>query len=688
MGSQNIDFSMNYYALKTFGRQQYSNPWAALSELIANGFDAGAKNVYLFMDISKKEDSTIEIIDDGCGMDENDFREKYVIIGRNRRLDNPNDKAAGRKGIGKLAALYLSDMYQIMSVKDKQTTAWLVNVAGQSDSDTPCLQGINGNEIDINCSDIWCDISKKNGTIIRLLHVNLTRMGERAFLALKNRLSNYFLFNSLESSLYLCIVSEDSNEHKFDKIEKSIAFDNMVCIFYSNKEIINTTKPCFLVSFTDKNQKENEFPVERIEEPLPQQIQDEQGKSIPLSGKYVFDGQEKEYTLTGWIGVHASIDNKSAKKNDNRFIRNPLYNPNQIRIYVRNKLANENMLARLGLTGTYANYIEGEIAFDILDDNDLEDIATANRQDFSSVDSRVQLLQLILKRLCNQLIQRRQNLADRISLEKNKTDNSIQAKQKRDFAQETHNDLLSAGVESSKADELSFVIANKLKGNYDIKTSYKVFLSHSSVDHIFADFISNYLKHRGFRWDRDFTKSDIFYSSDGLDITNGSPLPEIIKSMIVDVNTDILFLTSNSFLDSQYCLFEGGAAWATRSIGDYCIIALDYKTIPNFLTNKKVEFSFENIDKKESFILNEKSYTNLIVILNRLIEHLNKNRSEPEQVALIPEPQFEDRVQMKKANKQLSDYMDRDVFQYWQTYVIDQLDQYFAEIEEKKNNKA
>lgn len=107
---QSIPFTMNYFALKTFGKQQYSNVWAALSELVANGFDAGANNVYLFIDMSDKRRAIVEIVDDGSGMDEDDLRKKYAVIGRNRRLDYANDNAAGRKGIGKLAARWSSTL--------------------------------------------------------------------------------------------------------------------------------------------------------------------------------------------------------------------------------------------------------------------------------------------------------------------------------------------------------------------------------------------------------------------------------------------------------------------------------------------------------------------------------------------------------------------------------------------------
>ncbi len=679
MSAQSINFTMNYYALKTFGRQQYSNAWAALSELVANGFDAGAVNVYLYIDMIDKKNATIEIIDNGCGMDEGDLQNKYAVIGRNRRIENPTDNAAGRKGIGKLAALYLSDKYQIISVKNGNITAWGVNVGNKSDTDIPSLNAIDLSEINPICKTIWNGITKKQGTMLRLLNVDLTRIGDRAIDALKQRLSNYFLFDSLSSELHLCIIRKPSDTVIFEKIKKQIAFDNMSHIYYSDLSLIDTHTNDFKVEFYDKMHNKKTLTVDRNIEGLPEIVTGSQpSNKILISGIGTFYGVTKPYSLKGWIGVHASIENSSAHENDNRFIRNAFYNPNQIRVYVRNKLANENVLARLGLTGTYANYIEGEISFDILDDNEFEDIATSNRQDFSIVDDRVKLLIDILRGLCRQLLTRRQDLANKVNEEKNKIDIGIQSKQKTGFARETHQDLISAGISPEKANELSMIISNKLRGKYDLKTTYKLFISHASKDRIFTDFISNYLKYRGFHWDKDADKSDIFYSSDGTNITDSAPLSEIIKKMILDDNTDILFLTSHNFMNSQYCLFEGGAAWATRAILDYCIIALDYNSIPDFLTNRKAEFSF-NTSNKTSFILNEQSYSNIVTILNRLISHLNKNRQQAneKEVDLIPEPQFDDLVRMKAMGKEPKDYMDADVYEYWQIYVINQLDKYF-----------
>lgn len=139
------------------------------------------------------------------------------------------------------------------------------------------------------------------------------------------------------------------------------------------------------------------------------------------------------------------------------------------------------------------------------------------------------------------------------------------------------------------------------------------------------------------------------------------------------------------FNDLKYdCLFEGGAAWATRAVAEYSIISLDYSSIPEYLTNGKPEFTFNTRDRK-SFILNKQNYVNLITILNHLISHLNKNRTfrREAEVALIPEPNFEDDVQMMMRGRKIEEYMDSEVCQYWKVYVLDHLEEYLQSQEER-----
>ena len=122
-------------------------------------------------------------------------------------------------------------------------------------------------------------------------------------------------------------------------------------------------------------------------------IKDENGKttkvSNPISGQIEIDGKAYSYVLKGWIGVHSTIEQEDSKLNCSNYRKNMHYNPNQLRVYVRNKLATSDFLNNLGLTATFLNYIEGEVEFDVLDVEDLEDIATAGRDNFSVQDERV-----------------------------------------------------------------------------------------------------------------------------------------------------------------------------------------------------------------------------------------------------------------------------------------------------------
>ena len=44
--SESIPFNFTYYALKLLGHNLYTNPWTAVSELVANGIDAKAKKIF------------------------------------------------------------------------------------------------------------------------------------------------------------------------------------------------------------------------------------------------------------------------------------------------------------------------------------------------------------------------------------------------------------------------------------------------------------------------------------------------------------------------------------------------------------------------------------------------------------------------------------------------------------------
>ena len=416
--SDTIYFNFSYFALKLLGKGLYSNHWTAISELVANGLDAQATSVKIYINMKNKENSVIEIFDNGYGMDYYSLAEKYVLIGKDKRSDNEigehiKNQLMGRKGIGKLAALYLSNKYFLISkTVNSNESAWCLNAADVKDSDIPMLERCELDSIEIEAQEEWNKF--KTGTMIKLTNVNLTNFGIKTLDALKAKLADFYLLEELKGRIEVSILEHDYDKIRFEAIEKSIAFKNM-CAIYDNSEMKIYKKLANGVRITSK--------IKEIGDKL-REVEILPAKSFQFFGSRRFskgDGSltEKEipYKLTGWIGIHTSIKKEDAIINDPDYLRNKVYRPNQLRLYVRKKLAVENFLEYVKNTQAFSNYIEGEISFDILDCNELDDIATSNRQGFIEDDERVQLLIELLKPIINNLIRIRIKLGNQVTEE-------------------------------------------------------------------------------------------------------------------------------------------------------------------------------------------------------------------------------------------------------------------------------
>lgn len=412
-----IQFNFSYYALKLLGKNLYSNSWSAISELVANGLDAQATSVKLFINMSQKEHSTIEILDNGSGMSYEDLANKYVFMGKNKRDDLPNElknTVMGRKGIGKLAALFLSKKYYIITkTNNKEESSWYLDSKNADDSSIPTLEKCSTNEANIETIDIWS--TYKSGTLIKLTDVDLTGIGYYKLEGLKARLANFFLTDSLRSSIEICVLNNETDKIHFEPVKKDIAFKNMYMLFSDDKSDVKKQIASTVVvgktSYPKVAEKKRKVKVlTEIEFP---NIKGE--KKLTLK-----DGITKanvKYEMNGWIGIHTSIENKYANLNDGRYLKNEVFNPNQLRLYVRKKLAVENFLDILKNTQAFSNYIEGEISFDILDDDRFEDIATTNRQSLVTDDERVKLLIEILNPIIGKMIRERVKLGQEVKQE-------------------------------------------------------------------------------------------------------------------------------------------------------------------------------------------------------------------------------------------------------------------------------
>ena len=117
--------------VKHLGLQMYSGAVPALAELVSNAWDADAEHVWLTVPLDEAITASTEISvqDDGEGMTFEDVRDKYLLLGRNRRATEGDHTdggrpALGRKGIGKLAGFGIAKIVEVWTVRDGHLTAF------------------------------------------------------------------------------------------------------------------------------------------------------------------------------------------------------------------------------------------------------------------------------------------------------------------------------------------------------------------------------------------------------------------------------------------------------------------------------------------------------------------------------------------------------------------------------------
>ena len=120
MEENKYELDIDVRILELLGPNLYTNIYYVLAELIANAYDADAHNVYIISD-----DDKIIVEDDGKGMSYSKGEvTKYLKVAAISRSNEEDSKTAldrlkmGRKGVGKLAALSVSEEVQVMTISN------------------------------------------------------------------------------------------------------------------------------------------------------------------------------------------------------------------------------------------------------------------------------------------------------------------------------------------------------------------------------------------------------------------------------------------------------------------------------------------------------------------------------------------------------------------------------------------
>src|ERR1700739_3931455 len=339
-------------ALEHLGMNLYSNVPAVLSEVVANSWDADAETVNVTID---KVNESITIEDDGIGMDRDDVIDHFLTVGFKRRAQielTPikKRKPMGRKGIGKLSSFSIARVVVVFTIKDGERTAF------RMDRDVIKARISSNDSVPYEPPELsdWPK-SLKVGTAIVLSGLS-KKLSEMTVPGLKRRVARRFAI--IGPKFNFRVLVEGVGISAADRGYQSAL--EYVWVYGDQAETIALAKNL---------------------------ARGAENRTSALKGAAVKAGIQ----LSGWIGTVGQPRQLQDEEGDNL---------NRIAIFMRGKMAQEDILDEVGQKEIYADYVIGELHCEDLDNDSLDDIATSSRQSIKEDDPRFQAVRdLILAEL-------------------------------------------------------------------------------------------------------------------------------------------------------------------------------------------------------------------------------------------------------------------------------------------------
>lgn len=329
--------TLNLSVLDHLGLNLYSNIPAVLSEAVANSWDADAKVVEIVID---RDNHVITITDDGLGMDQQDFNEKFLAVGYPRRQGGKSKTprlrrhVMGRKGIGKLSLFSIADRIEIQSCKRNARLKRVGEPQGLV-LDTKAIRASIDKGEEYHPTPLANDaVTVTEGTVITLTQLK-THATEMTKTALRTRLARRFSIIGKDFAVKIDgepIGVEDRDY--FHKIE-------------------------YLWTIGEPKQRFDKLAKNAI------RIGTIDGTVDKAAG----------YAVSGWVGT---FDEQKSIEDEN----------NAVSILAWGKLVQEDILSDIRAGGLYTKYLMGEIRADFVDLDDRPDIATSDRQSLKETDPR------------------------------------------------------------------------------------------------------------------------------------------------------------------------------------------------------------------------------------------------------------------------------------------------------------
>lgn len=129
--AKNLQFKTNSRHIGQLGRELVTDFVTALVELVKNAYDADAPSVRIMIENANTPHSRIIVADTGCGMTEDEFENRWMVIGTSNKLSLPytpkGRKKAGKKGIGRFSVERLAERAVIYSYTAEETFKVFLN---------------------------------------------------------------------------------------------------------------------------------------------------------------------------------------------------------------------------------------------------------------------------------------------------------------------------------------------------------------------------------------------------------------------------------------------------------------------------------------------------------------------------------------------------------------------------------
>lgn len=590
--------------LELLGPSLYTNIYYVLAELIANAYDANASNVYII-----QENDRIIVEDDGTGMsyEKGDIK-KYLQVAIETRATSEDSftvggtrKKIGRKGVGKLAALSVSEQVLVMTVKNGEKSGFVLSRHVGKDNK---LEPLGEDEIEF--LHIYAD-----GTSIVMTNPQYG-LHKTANAIKKNMLKIFPLVNS---NFKIHIIT-DKEEILIDNFDKEMIKDLGGLIILG--EEFHHLSEHFASDLADVSNTDKLLKLKKV-------------KNFHLSLKNKV-GAEKDYDLQikGWVGAYKSTRGRKSDPGD--------FPDNFISLLSNSKLGEYNILPLVGKNRLIEVFIVGQLHVDLFEETELPDIALSNRQGYKTDDLRYQtVISYVRDELLPHITDIRSIFATYNKAEKNKGKQERQKKDEEELRKSVDEykataskhasekiagklrDKMPKGVKEIIENEMNeFLPIVGIKRKVDSQKK-KILICQIKKDKALSDVIYKMLSFNNVPDD------DIIYTNcDNEDcrIPNRMDIYDYLRNFFVESYSDkkifVIYVTSNEMAKRWGAVTEVGAGWITRSKHDIFNI---YDHRPQSPLNIAAEWHTSN-KMKDSIVMDKVEFDKFIIKIRDICNEL------------------------------------------------------------------